>query len=51
MRQPSSREQARDILAREVGFVRKPHHDRLRVALAFPNSYFVGMSNLGFQTV
>ena len=24
---------------------------RLRVALAFPNTYFVGMSNLGFQTV
>jgi radical SAM superfamily enzyme YgiQ (UPF0313 family) len=31
--------------------VRKPHHDRLRVALAFPNSYFVGMSNLGLQAV
>ncbi len=51
MRQSSHREQARDTLAREVGFVRKPHHDRLRVALAFPNSYFVGMSNLGFQSV
>lgn len=42
---------ARDLLGREVGFVRKPHHGRLRVALAFPNTYFVGMSNLGFQTV
>ena len=31
--------------------MRKPHGDRLRVALAFPNTYFVGMSNLGFQTV
>lgn len=29
----------------------KPHADRLRVALAFPNTYFVGMSNLGFQTL
>ena len=38
-------------MAREVGFVRKPHGGRLRVALAFPNTYFVGMSNLGFQTV
>jgi radical SAM superfamily enzyme YgiQ (UPF0313 family) len=38
-------------LAREVGYVRKPHGGRLRVALAFPNSYFVGMSNLGLQTV
>jgi radical SAM superfamily enzyme YgiQ (UPF0313 family) len=45
------RERARDILSREVGFVRKPHHGRLRVALAFPNTYFVGMSSLGFQTV
>jgi len=38
-------------LDREIGYVRKPHRDRLRVALAFPNSYYVGMSNLGFQTV
>jgi radical SAM superfamily enzyme YgiQ (UPF0313 family) len=45
------RERAREILAREVGFIRKPHHGRLRVALAFPNTYFVGMSSLGFQTV
>jgi radical SAM superfamily enzyme YgiQ (UPF0313 family) len=43
--------QARALLSREVGFVRKPHGGRLRVALAFPNTYFVGMSNLGFQTV
>jgi radical SAM superfamily enzyme YgiQ (UPF0313 family) len=42
---------ARDVLSREVGVVRKPHAGRLRVALAFPNTYFVGMSNLGFQTV
>src|SRR5436309_2951472 len=27
------------------------HRGRLRVALAFPNTYWVGMSNLGFQTV
>jgi radical SAM superfamily enzyme YgiQ (UPF0313 family) len=44
------RERAQETLSREVGYVRKPHGDRLRVALAFPNSYFVGMSNLGFQT-
>ena len=42
---------ASDALTREVGYVRKPHGGRLRVALAFPNTYFVGMSNLGFQTV
>jgi radical SAM superfamily enzyme YgiQ (UPF0313 family) len=45
------RAQARATLAREVGAVRKPHGGRLRVALAFPNTYFVGMSNLGLQTV
>jgi radical SAM superfamily enzyme YgiQ (UPF0313 family) len=45
------RERARHTLAKEVGFVAKPHGDRLRVALAFPNTYWVGMSNLGFQTV
>src|SRR5215470_10297824 len=45
------RERAREILAKEVGYVRKQHGGRLRVALAFPNTYFVGMSNLGFQTV
>jgi radical SAM superfamily enzyme YgiQ (UPF0313 family) len=42
---------ARDTLSREVGYVRKPHAGKLRIALAFPNSYFVGMSNLGFQTI
>jgi radical SAM superfamily enzyme YgiQ (UPF0313 family) len=45
------RESAQLTLSREVGYVRKPHGQRLRVALAFPNTYFVGMSNLGFQTV
>jgi radical SAM superfamily enzyme YgiQ (UPF0313 family) len=45
------RERVRELLAREVGYVRKPHGGRLRVALAFPNTYYVGMSSLGFQTV
>ena len=45
------RERARATLDREVGYVRKPHGGRLRVALAFPNTYHVGMSSLGFQTV
>ncbi len=45
------RERALSILSKEIGYVRKPHGDRLRVALAFPNTYWVGMSNLGFQTV
>ncbi len=45
------RERARDVLAREVGYVRKAHGGRIRVALVFPNTYYVGMSSLGFQTV
>ena len=45
------RDRARETLARETGYVRKPHGGRLRVALAFPNTYYVGMSSLGFQTV
>src|SRR6266436_2395758 len=47
----SQRERAREVLAKETGYVLKPSGDRLRVALAFPNTYWVGMSNLGFQTV
>src|SRR5512134_4056449 len=51
MKKPQHRERAGDVLTREVGYVRKPHAGRLRVALAFPNTYFVGMSSLGFQTI
>lgn len=51
MKSWQQRERALATLAKETGYVRKPHGDRLRVALAFPNTYWVGMSNLGFQTV
>ena len=51
MKSRHQRELAQDILSREVGYVLKPHANRLRVALVFPNTYFVGMSNLGFQTM
>ncbi len=51
MKEWKQRERALELLSREVGYVRKPHGGKLRVALAFPNTYFVGMSNLGFQTV
>jgi radical SAM superfamily enzyme YgiQ (UPF0313 family) len=51
MTKAHSHDRARDVLAREVGYVRKPHGGRLRVALAFPNTYYVGMSSLGYQTV
>ncbi|WP_054694757.1 hypothetical protein [Desulfosarcina cetonica] len=36
---------------RERGVIRKSATGRLRVALVYPHSYHVGMSNLGFQTV
>jgi len=51
MKSWEQRERARETLSKEVGYVKKPHGNRLRVALAFPNTYWVGMSNLGFQTV
>ena len=51
MKALSQRDSAQLTLSREVGHVVKPHGDRLRVALSFPNSYFVGMSNLGLQTM
>src|SRR5258705_2874749 len=51
MKSWAQREPALEPLSKEVGSVKKPHGGRLRVALAFPNTYWVGMSNLGFQTV
>jgi len=47
----AQQERAQVILSKEVGYIRKPHGGRVRVAFAFPNTYWVGMSNLGFQTV
>jgi radical SAM superfamily enzyme YgiQ (UPF0313 family) len=51
MKHWQQRERALELLSKEVGYIRKPHGGKLRVALVFPNTYFVGMSNLGFQTV
>jgi radical SAM superfamily enzyme YgiQ (UPF0313 family) len=39
------------LLADETGVMVKPHGDQLKFALAFPNSYRLGMSNLGYQLV
>jgi radical SAM superfamily enzyme YgiQ (UPF0313 family) len=39
------------LLADERGTIYKPHGGNLKFALAFPNSYRLGMSNLGFQIV
>jgi radical SAM family uncharacterized protein len=44
-------EKTRARLQREIGTTYKSHVGKLRVALAFPSTYYVGMSNLGFQIV
>ncbi|MFP5262634.1 MAG: radical SAM protein [Blastocatellia bacterium] len=42
----------RKILREETGLVHhKPHGLGLEIALAYPNTYYIGMSNLGFQSV
>jgi len=51
MKSWAQRERALETLSKEVGYVRKPHGSRLRIALCFPNTYWVGMSNLGLQTM
>ena len=38
-------------LAREQGHIVYPAGGRARFALAYPNSYFVGMSNLGLHII
>jgi len=42
---------ARQRLAAESGAVLKDWGGRLPVALVYPNSYYLGMSNLGLQTI
>jgi radical SAM family uncharacterized protein len=39
------------LLAEEQGAVRKDWGGKLAFALVYPNTYTVGMSNLGFQTI
>jgi radical SAM superfamily enzyme YgiQ (UPF0313 family) len=43
--------EARRILEREQGTIHKDWGGKLPIALAYPNTYQVGMSNLGLQTV
>lgn len=45
------KEKARRRLAEETGTVLKDWGGRVRIVLVFPNTYYVGMSNLGFQTI
>jgi len=44
-------QKAKDILKKERGTVQKKWGGKLTVCLLYPNSYHVGMSNLGFQTL
>lgn len=41
----------RDLLGREAGPIIKPWGGKIPIALVFPNSYSIGMANLGFQFV
>lgn len=45
------RDTIRHLLEAEIGTVRKPFGAQLPVALVYPNTYYVGMSSLGFQTL
>lgn len=42
---------ARAKLAGERGTIKKSWPGRYPIALAYPNGYYIGMSNLGFQTI
>jgi radical SAM superfamily enzyme YgiQ (UPF0313 family) len=45
------KKKAQALLASEEGAVRKDWGGRVAIALVYPNTYAVGMSNLGFQTI
>lgn len=41
----------KSVVAKETGTILKPWGGRLPFALVYPNKYYAGMSNLGFQTI
>ena len=45
------KKKAQALVAGEEGVVCKEWGGRIRIALVYPNTYAVGMSNLGFQTI
>jgi radical SAM family uncharacterized protein len=47
----SLKKKAQSLLAAEEGSVRKDWGGKIAIALVYPNTYAVGMSNLGFQTI
>lgn len=54
-RRPSRESRPDDLLLRlaeaEIGAIRKPFGAQTALALVYPNSYCIGMSSLGFQTL
>lgn len=44
-------EKAELLLSKEQGTVYKEHGGKITIALVYPNTYYVGMSNLGFQGI
>ncbi len=44
-------EKADELLSRERGTVYKEPGGKINIALIYPNTYYVGMSNLGFQGI
>jgi radical SAM family uncharacterized protein len=44
-------QKARGILEKERGAVQKPWGGKIAICLVYPNTYHVGMSSLGFQTL
>lgn len=47
----SLKKKTQGLLAAEEGTIRKDWGGRIAIALVYPNTYAVGMSNLGFQTI
>jgi radical SAM superfamily enzyme YgiQ (UPF0313 family) len=45
------KKKAQGLVASEEGVAPKDWGGRVRIALVYPNTYAVGMSNLGFQTI
>lgn len=45
------RQDAEKKLEQEIGAIRKVSGQNISVVLVYPNTYYLGMSNLGFQTI
>ncbi|OGP39574.1 MAG: hypothetical protein A2022_04335 [Deltaproteobacteria bacterium GWF2_42_12] len=45
------KKKAKELLSKEKGTVYKEWGGKISVCLVYPNSYFLGMSNLGFQSI